>query len=110
VVRGNNTGSVECWPLVLKWLDDCEAHDACQSPHPTFRPSRLVDVGACDRSKLCLVTSNIVPPGANYTTLSHCWDHISQPTRLLIHNLTSLCEDMPLAWLSQTFKDAILIT
>ncbi|KAH9204373.1 heterokaryon incompatibility protein-domain-containing protein, partial [Leptodontidium sp. 2 PMI_412] len=95
----------------LSWIEECQAsHENCrliEPPSTTWKPTRLIYTGQPDIGigpRLCL--SSDLPADTRYVTLSHCWGSISIFS-LLSTNINSLLKDLPLAKLTQVFRDAI---
>lgn len=72
----DSTESGESWMCVQQWLGIClEHHKNCSrnSAMPLWNPTRLLDLGP-QRAELPLrlIEREEIPPGSDYTTLSHC--------------------------------------
>jgi hypothetical protein len=111
VLQGANTGAGGALELAKSWLQDCKSHHTrCGHPRkPTFFPTRLLDLQACEISseshvKLVLTSSeHIVGP---YNTLSHCWGR--EPFLCLLDsNLDELRRGIEIRLLTESFQEAI---
>ncbi|KAI9767501.1 MAG: hypothetical protein M1839_004489 [Geoglossum umbratile] len=117
-VGSPNTGSPGSLESIKSWLDTCnKSHAYCKKlknkNKSTLLPTRLIDVGTisglgCVR----LVESRIVPSGAQYLTLSHCWGSSGLPSQLKLtaQFLPFFEEQIPMELLPKTFLDAIEVT
>lgn len=110
-VTPSNTASQPTWSLAISWLDECVAtHSKCltSTGKVPWQPSRLVDVGADETSKVRLRIGKDQST-QQYVTLSHCWGKI-EIMRLLNDNLKAMTEEIRVSELPKTFQDAIAIT
>lgn len=114
-LRFANHGEVHCSTnsetsraIVAEWLDQCvNAHPTCNSllNKVASRPSRVLDCST--GTPRLLVVRDDTPP-FQYATMSHCWGgHV--PLRLLSDNIDDLQVELPVAQLSQSFRDAIQV-
>lgn len=102
--------------LARKWIDDCKQHHDCGQllrgdRAPSFRPTRLIDVGRPDRNSkgdLRLTSgTNVV----EYVTLSYCWGaHVQTQWRTTIENMDSRYIGFDTRDLPKTLRDAITVT
>lgn len=97
-----------------EWIDRCiKTHDKCNEVlvKSTFVPSRLIEIAGFDEAgpAVRLQVKQLLPPAAEYLTLSHCWGS-KMPFRLLKHNFTACTENIPLDKLSLVFQNAIDFT
>ncbi|CZR68112.1 uncharacterized protein PAC_18011 [Phialocephala subalpina] len=100
--------------IIRFWLNECsENHSFCNSNyaknfHPSFRPTRLLDVFDLDHPRLDTGES---PESQNveFLTLSHCWGN-GTFLKLQNRNIADMIREIPADRLSQTFRDAMAIT
>lgn len=101
--------------LMMNWLRVCkETHAECSKQHPSFLPTRLLDVQAFKKGEdVRLVASksvrNDVYISPTYLTLSHCWGKASLITTTT-ENMKSMEARIPFSDLSKTFRDAVTLT
>lgn len=105
------TDHEDCWSLISKWLNLCEAgHETCSTPTnlSTWRPSRLIDIGAIDSDPPRLILTKDQPHihSLPYVALSHCWGTSKIPT-LTLSNILLLQDAMNLSELPPNFHDAV---
>ena len=106
-----STGSIGTSILAASWLENCLAnHPGCKHQRAECHrpPSRLIDVGDANGARvphLCSPGTTSVP----YITLSHRWG-TGEQMMLTKASLSDMSKSIDLADLSQTYKDAILIT
>ena len=102
----SSTGSAEAIDAIQSWLEECVDHKWRQSPEEPPLPTRVVDVGL--RSGIVkLLESNGMT--AKYLCLSHCWG-LEQVITTTKSTISARKADIPLSQLSNTFRDAILLT
>jgi len=104
--------SAEAWlPFASRCLEECLINHAVCKRHllPNITPpSRVIDVGPLDDSKVpFLSTFNRSDRG--WVTLSHCWGKV-QPLKTTIDTLTDHQNALPLSKLPALFHDAVKIT
>lgn len=98
----------------LEWLHICRTThpQACEPQKPSFRPTRLLDLGNPDTQiKLVKFDSNSNGPDLiMYACLSHCWGGIEP--RCLTTRKTLNDNRSGIAWsdIPRTFQDAIVFT
>jgi len=76
-------------------------------------PTRLIDVGSSENSRLCLLeTCKEKPKDSRYIALSHRWGDAAKhpPFKTLQKNLNSFLKEIPYDQLPATFKDAVKVT
>lgn len=107
----SDTASQSTWGLALRWLDKCtKSHPKClQNRDARWHPTRLVEVGLDDLSKVKLHVCEQSCFRQPYVTLSHCWG-LHKIMTLTVNNLDSMCEEIHLSQLPKTFQEAIAIT
>ncbi|KXJ88992.1 heterokaryon incompatibility protein-domain-containing protein [Microdochium bolleyi] len=101
-----NTGSDEAFAKAQEWLNECVQEDDCPRNEDTPFPSRLVDVGLDDGTIRIVETKG---GHGKYICLSHCWgleQIITTTTATYDQRKTAISLDE----LSQTFRDAVLLT
>lgn len=112
--------SDDCFELVKQWVASCRMeHPDCieaESKIPHRLPKRVVDVGPADNSKIRLVEHEAelgrsFDVETEYVALSHCWGpKWTWPIRCVRATLSQFKDNIPFELLSNTFKDAIIIT
>lgn len=112
--------SESCFDLIKNWLAKCrKEHPNCIEAASRIQPrlpTRVVDVGSADNSKLRLIETKVEPGNsftqdAEYVALSHCWGPKSTwPIRCVKATLSQFKDNISFEHLSNTFKDAINIT
>jgi hypothetical protein len=105
-----STGSDASMALVSTWIQHCSRnHPECKrSDEKPLLPTRVIDVGPADGSREpFLFISNCLR--AEYLILSHCWGNISIPCTT-VETLLDRKVRIPLACMTQTFRDAVQIT
>jgi hypothetical protein len=112
-LTAGNTGSEACIGFVLSQFRRCQAtHTECgkirQSRRKTnsFVPTRVLDVGHCEASTICLIKSEDCVETIPYIALSHCWGG-SQTFKLTRTTAARLRAGILLTNLPKTFQDAI---
>ena len=96
--------------LAKIWINLCvEQHSSCPRDQTSFRPSRLIDVGATGCPTIRLSERAEVAAQATYTTLSYCWGTAPCFT-LKEANLRDLKHSVSIDILPKTIRDAIFIT
>ncbi|KAK0619464.1 heterokaryon incompatibility protein-domain-containing protein, partial [Immersiella caudata] len=91
-------------------LQTCSTHRACQPPTTsTFIPTRLLYVGSVSDPTCRLVGRPDLDGPVKYFALSHCWGKDVQVT-LTVGNYPLMKQDIPVASISQNFRDAIAAT
>ncbi|TDZ23890.1 hypothetical protein Cob_v003451 [Colletotrichum orbiculare MAFF 240422] len=102
------TDSDEAFAAVEEWIDVCldKEHEFCDSPDAPPLPSRVVDVGLED-GQVRLVESG--GKRADYISLSHCWG-LEQIITTTNDTIEQRKNDVPMKDLSNTFRDAVLLT
>ncbi|KAJ1327033.1 HET domain-containing protein [Microdochium nivale] len=101
-----NTGSKEALAKFQGWLAECRQDHDCVSNEDMPFPSRLVDVGINDGVVRVVETKG---QHGKYLCLSHCWGPlqiITTTTATYDQRKTGISLDD----LSQTFRDAVLLT
>jgi len=99
----------------MEWYLKCTlTRSKCRHLQSNFHalPTRLIDVGSHASQEPRLVITKELSPQATpvqYLTLSHSWGS-GVPMKLLKDNLETLESCIPFERLSQTFRDAILVT
>ncbi|KAI0876603.1 heterokaryon incompatibility protein-domain-containing protein [Hypoxylon argillaceum] len=97
--------------IIKGWISSCIVNHCtlgglCDSPTAPALPTRIVDVGLVDGIVKLVETKGT---RSKYVSLSHCWghSHIITTTKSTLEQRKS-----GIAWhdLSQTFRDAILVT
>ena len=127
-VPSDTTNSEACMLMARGWLRHCRSNHGCYEQslamhrpkvnrnnsaayeRPSIErrlPTRLLYLDTASSIRLCS-TANL-PHGTEYMTLSHCWGK-SPTMKLRKNSLSSFLQNIPLNALTQTFKDAILIT
>ncbi|KAH7035826.1 heterokaryon incompatibility protein-domain-containing protein [Microdochium trichocladiopsis] len=101
-----NTGSAEALDKAKDWLDECIEDDDCAANTDTPFPSRLVDVGLNDGVVRLVETKG---QHGRYICLSHCWG-LAQIITTTIATYEQRRKLISLDELSQTFRDAVLLT
>ncbi|KAL5593133.1 hypothetical protein FOBRF1_012235 [Fusarium oxysporum] len=95
--------------LALKWIKGCtRSHPICKEFQPRqskWRPTRLIHVGSKSQQPRLAIPSEAV----NYIALSYCWGTDNTVT-LTESTLTPFQEEIPLASLPTTIRDAITTT
>lgn len=94
------------------WIQDCLAnHSQCPLDRLPELPTRVVHVGSASRPPRLVITREHAR--SEYLALSHCW---GPPTKAAVtikttaDTLQQFQTEIPWALLSNTFRDAILIT
>ncbi len=115
-LTADNTGSDVCIEFALSQLERCQhTHTKCRSMTSSrqqmtgFLPTRVIDVGYTDASKICLFEPKSYNVATSYIALSHCWGD-SQPLRLTRATAAGLKAGIPLSGLPKTFQDAIHVS
>ena len=98
----------------MKWLKVCDAnHSRCHriKGKSSWFPTRLIDLGlpGNPQEQPHLIVTEDHPPSSPYVTLSHRWGGTNN-VGLNKNTFESLKFGIEVAVLSQTFKDAILVT
>jgi hypothetical protein len=101
--------------LFREWLRVCdENHHECDLKHVTELPTRVVDVGRLDNSKLHL---HVFKPDdrGDYIALSHCWGILPEEQRRMYctgkNNIEErVAQGFDVGILPQTFQDAVTVT
>ena len=97
--------------LIRFWLQDCdESHKDCQGLITDYLPTRLIDIGSSENSRIHLLeTRNEKPANTKYIALSHPWgDPVRHPPfKTLQKNLNEFLHQISYDQLPATFKDAI---
>ena len=97
------------YDLARQWIRQCgNEHSKCPKQLPTPFPTRVVHVGSDDLDPSLYIS----PFGAQgiYAALSYCWVPGKQPVMLTGSRLKSKSYAYPLARLTPTFQDVILIS
>jgi Heterokaryon incompatibility protein (HET) len=99
--------------LVLKWISECKSrHHKCYLGGATWVPTRLLDVGPEDGSKVPRLVEtareNIQAP---YAALSHMWGDSSHipPLRTLTSRYEAMKSGIQMWELSTNFADAVVV-
>ncbi|KAK3392389.1 heterokaryon incompatibility protein-domain-containing protein [Sordaria brevicollis] len=120
----SSTNSRQTFKVIQRWMDDClRNHPECNENFLTNSktstgeklPTRLISVEEDADGQLAprLVLPRSSAPGVEfrYLTLSHSWAVTGKSAMLTIANMERfLQQGIPLEELSQTFRDALLIT
>jgi hypothetical protein len=95
--------------LAEEWLKICACtHGKCsEQQRSEFVPPRLLDLS---RSSIRLVETTETMHNYSYVALSHCWGLDSTTLKLTSSNRQSMMEEISLAALPKTFKDAVSIS
>ncbi|KAI1181649.1 HET-domain-containing protein [Nemania serpens] len=116
-----DVGSDEQFELMREWIRSCDAAHECYPDAPTKMPSRVIDVGEEEDTRLFLLISSSESVG-RYAALSHCWGQKKQQSTdnaRLEQELDSFTErktfeafkkEIILARLPKTFQDAVRTT
>jgi hypothetical protein len=112
-----NSSSPETWAMVSDRLADCVSnHPQCiEDCDPDWLPTRLIDVGSpCSQQNPRLVITSELSSTKRgqtprYLALSHIWGK-SAFLRLTSANIEQLKRCIPTVGLSQTFRDAIVVS
>ena len=115
-LENDSTGSLASFEIAKFWLNEClDKHYDCPKPASDWLPTRLLDVKPVDRSQgIRLVEtaetlSMLQSSEKRYISLSHCWGK-----EQIITTTSATLEDrktkISMADLSQTFRDAVVIT
>ncbi|KAI8713124.1 HET domain-containing protein [Fusarium sp. LHS14.1] len=106
-----NSGSPVCFDLAKQWISDClfKHYGTCPSNYRSPLPLRLIEVGSSDGSeppKLITIAPN---QRGRYMAFGYSWG--PKPLFALTpSNKSELERRIPLDKLSETIKDAIIIT
>lgn len=114
-LKAPTTGSSQCLALGMFWFQQClKNRKTCSRPslgsNEERRPSRLIDVGACEKDNLKLCLGENLPADLRYATLSHCWGTIPDKVTLIQRKLKAWQTMIPNEALMPTFRDAIVVT
>lgn len=113
-------GSESCFDIIKQWIAKCKKeHPDCIEAESRIQrrlPTRLIDVGLVGNTKIRLVEPKEEPwcslaQETEYVALSHCWGpKWTWPIRCVKATLSQFKDNIPFEDLSNTFKDAIVIT
>ncbi|KAK4118100.1 HET-domain-containing protein [Parathielavia appendiculata] len=107
-----DSSSEECFNLVQGWISDCLAnHSQCPLSQLPELPTRVVHVGSANQPPRLHITQQ--HERAEYLALSHCWGPPAKAAvtiKTTVDTLQQFQVEIPWAMLSNTFRDAILIT
>lgn len=107
--READVRSPSCTWFIQESLRQCCAeHPACNVPFDGFIPTRLLYVGAGERS-LRLCETHTWKDSTVWVALSHCWGG-SKPLSLTQETYNAFKEHIDFSKLPETFKDAITVT
>jgi len=85
-----------------------------RSPEPSFRPTRVLDVGGPDPAKLRLHCATESPGPHDYVALSHCWGTPDEEEWRRVctraENLDARSRGFAFDDLPRTFQDAVTVT
>ncbi|KAH7090617.1 heterokaryon incompatibility protein-domain-containing protein [Paraphoma chrysanthemicola] len=109
----NDRTSPEGIARVRELISDCtDGHWQCNQGDKGFWPTRLIDVGPTDGSRLAkLVKTSGVP--SKYLALSHCWGLPGLGIRTLKTTSATIASHMigiPLKSMPRNFQDAVFMT
>lgn len=112
--------SDSCFETIKQWVATCrKEHQDCIEAESRIEhrlPKRVIDVGPADNSKIRLVEHEgemgpLCSEETGYVALSHCWGpKWTWPIRCVRATLSQFKDNIPFELLSNTFKDAIVIT
>ncbi|KAF4632319.1 hypothetical protein G7Y89_g5799 [Cudoniella acicularis] len=95
--------------IIRTWLRECDMHHVqCRPPSQLVLPTRLVDVGTDNNSRVKLIHTRCGEL-QNYVALSYCWG-TAQTLATTRENLATYKDEIPFERLPKTIKDAITIT
>ncbi|KAF4461214.1 hypothetical protein FALBO_11993 [Fusarium albosuccineum] len=107
----DNTGHEDVAKLAKTWLKDCKDFHRCESVVGTrdieWYPQRLIYVGDTDQPPRLIFREEEHVEGG-YAALSHCWGPDPQFTTLSSDTLEQFRDEIPLAELPASFRDAII--
>jgi hypothetical protein len=104
-------GSHHAYPVIQEWIDVCkDTYVGCEKIEETFLPTRLLDVGDHNSSRVPHLVEPPKTTKGKYLALSYCWGVQGQRVVLTLETLKSGLVEYPLASLPQTFKDASFVT
>ncbi|KAH8911341.1 HET-domain-containing protein, partial [Coniochaeta sp. PMI_546] len=107
-----DSSSDSCFELIRSWIDDCvQNHTACPVDRLPLLPTRVVDVGSPTQPPRLHISSP--DEHAEYIALSHCWGPPAKAATTIKTTASTLQEfqtEIPWDKLSNTFRDAVLIT
>lgn len=108
----SDSSSDECFNSVQTWIQDCLAnHSQCPLDRLPELPTRIVHVGSADQPPFLLITQK--DERSEYLALSHCWgppEKAAVTIKTTTATLQQFQTEIPWNMLSNTFRDAILIT
>lgn len=87
---------------ISRWLEECVQHPCCPQQTDLPLPTRLVEVAT---AKICHTNGAF----GKFAALSYCWGTGSQ-IQLRSDNIETLMQHLNVNDLSQTIKDAVLVT
>ncbi|KAF2805678.1 HET-domain-containing protein [Mytilinidion resinicola] len=106
-------------PEIWAWLLECKStclksHSKCRQDHnEKFLPTRLLDIGPDQGSRIKLISNDDIPQSSEtptqYLSLSHKWGD-SKFLALTSLNISQLTAGIDLKELPQTFRDAVLVS
>jgi hypothetical protein len=104
-----NTGSLNSLRLADKWIQHCvKNHPTCSADRDdTIYPPRLLSLNG---SKVHLILDTEILRGTPYAALSHSWGPNPQQLILTTENQFGLADEIDMASLPPTFRDAIAAT
>jgi hypothetical protein len=100
--------------ILRQWLQNCDQNHRCNST-PQFWPTRVIDVGDPDSSKLSLVERTLEQCiNERYVAVSHCWGHPTDNEKkescTTKDNYQDRLNSFSIDNLPRTFQDAIYVT
>ncbi|KAK3356878.1 heterokaryon incompatibility protein-domain-containing protein [Lasiosphaeria hispida] len=91
-------------------LRRCNQKHLCRPPQSSFRPSRVIDVGAFPGSQDVVVVDGKRMESPDYITLSHCWGAYAPACKTTRASLPERQSRVPWTSLPRTFQDTIALT
>ncbi|OIW28485.1 HET-domain-containing protein [Coniochaeta ligniaria NRRL 30616] len=107
-----DSSSDACFDLIQSWITDClTTHTTCPVDRTPLLPTRVVDVGSSTQPPHLHIS--VPDQRAEYLALSHCWGPPAKAATTIkttASTLQAFRTEIPWAELSNTFRDAVLIT
>lgn len=111
---GPRSDSNETFSQIERWIRTCDCQHRCLrwnlvNDEPPALPTRLLEIDAStDTTMIRLITSEQLPVGTQYLTLSHRWG-TGMPLRLDAQSRFTLETGIPALLLPPTFRDAAIV-
>lgn len=107
----SNTGAVETWSTIDKWIQDCSKHHRCMAGlNANWYPARLVERLQHERFRVIRSDSILfqLGSGQRYITLSHRWGD-GDFLKLTTDNLSTLENGLPVSHLRKAFQESLIV-